>query len=44
MDEKLFRTLKLGLAMAFAWGALVAIASKIEIKHSMPASPWIEDH
>lgn len=41
MDERFRRILITGLGMAFCWGAVVALASKIEIKHVIPAEPWI---
>ena len=47
MDERFQRILILGLGMAFLWGALVALASKIEIKRAIPAESWIilrKDH
>lgn len=40
-EERFFRILKQGLLLAFLWGAFVALISKIEIKHAVPATPWV---
>ncbi len=41
--DHFLRTLWVGLIASFLWGAVVALASKIDIKHAIPASPWITE-
>lgn len=37
------KTLRTGLIFAFLWGVVVGIGSKIEIRHAIPATPWIAE-
>lgn len=41
MDPYFRRILVTGLSFAFLWGALVALASKVEIRRALPDKPWI---